>query len=204
MRTPPQIVGAFLFLDIAVTDFFPYAWLMRRILYLSLFVTCSLSAEIYRLVDEGGNVLFSDQPHPEATLIEVNALPTYTPITTSFNVSESKSIEDSRADIAPEYEVEIISPRDDQAFWDSSGTVAIQVQLQPELDASRGDLIKVMLDGKEIGEPQESTVISLTNVDRGTHSLNVAVVSAEQKILSSSDTIEFHLHRRSVINQPNK
>jgi hypothetical protein len=203
MRTPPQIVGAFLFLYIAVTNYFPYALTMRRILYLSLFVTCSLSAEIYRLVDEGGNVSFSDQPHPDATLIEVNALPTYTPITTSFNVSDSQSIEDNRADIVPDYQVDIISPANDQAFWDNSGTVAIQVQLQPELDVTRGDLIKVMLDGKEIGEPQENTVISLTNIDRGTHSLNVAVVSADQKILSSSDTIKFHLHRRSVINQPN-
>ncbi len=200
MRTPPQIVGAFLFLDIAVTYFLAYALCMRRILFLTLFVTCSLSAEIYRLVDEGGNVLFSDQPHPKATLIEVNTLPSYTPVTTRFNAN---SIEDNQTVVVPDYEISIISPADDQAFWETSGTVAVQVQLQPELDKTRGDLIKVMLDGKEIGEPQENTVVSLTNVDRGTHSLSVAVVSNEQKILSTSDTIKFHLHRRSVINQPN-
>ncbi len=176
---------------------------MKRVLYLLLFITCSLSAEIYRLVDDNGNVSFSDQPHPEATVIKVDALPTYTPITTSFNVNETQSIEDTQTLIIPDYKVSIVSPSNDQAFWDSSGTVAVQIELQPELDTFRGDLIKVMLDGKEIGEPQENAVVSLTNIDRGTHSLSVAVVSQEQKILSTSDTIKFHLHRRSVINQPN-
>jgi uncharacterized protein YdeI (BOF family) len=181
-----------------------YSFAMKQLLLLSLCViyTYQVSAEIYRLVDETGSVSFSDQPHPQATLIEVNALTTYTPVSNRYDVSEAKSIEDNIVENVPNYNVEIISPTDEQVFWDNSGTVTVHIKLEPELDINRGDLIKVMLDGKQVGEPQTTPVVSLTNVDRGLHKLNVTVVSAEQHVLSSSDTITFQLHRRSVINQP--
>jgi hypothetical protein len=180
-----------------------YSFAMKRLLFLILCVFHPVSADIYRLVDEAGSVSFSDQPHPQATLIEVNSLPTYTPVSSRFDVSEANTIEDQVTNNVPNYQVEILSPENEQVFWDNSGTVTVHIKLEPELDNSRGDLIKVMLDGKQIGEPQTTPVVSLTNMDRGLHSLNVTVVSAEQTVLASSETITFQLHRRSVINQPN-
>jgi hypothetical protein len=198
-------VGAFLFINLAVIKFLAYSSVMRGLLLLlSVIHTHPVSAEIYRLVDDNGYVSFSDQPHPQATLIEVNSLPTYTPVQHNFDVSEVKSIEENIVNNVPDYQVEIISPTDEQVFWENSGTVTVHIKLEPELDTNRGDLIKVILDGKQVGEPQTSPVVSLTNMDRGLHSLNVTVVSSDQQVLSSSETITFQLHRRSIINQPRK
>lgn len=205
MRTPPQFVGAFLFLCIAETIFFAYAWPMRRILYLLLFITFSLSAEVYRLVDKNGNVSFSDQHHPDATLVEIEALPTYTPTATQFNSAQNRPIQQQEPEplFVPDYSVSIISPTNEQTFWENSGTVAVQVLVEPDLDKARGDLLTVSLDGNQIGEPQSTTIISLTEVNRGAHTLSVSVVSKDEQLLATSETISFQLHRRSVINQPN-
>jgi hypothetical protein len=191
------------FLSIADMVSFTYAWFMTRIFYLLMLCSFSLQADVYRLVDESGNVSYSDQPHPNATLIEIEALPTYTPVIPNISPIFDRSIMD-RAIAVPAYKIAILSPANDQAFWENSGTVEVEIQVEPELNQNRGDLIKVMLDGKQAGDLQSNTLISLTNIERGSHSLKVVVVSSQGESLASSEQISFQLHRRSIINQPKK
>ncbi len=176
-----------------------YPLAMTRILYLLLFFVFAAQAEVYRLVDAHGNVSYSDQSHPEAEVIEVEELPTYTPLATSFK-SNAQNLEDNKSEVKPKYRVSIVTPADDQAFWENSGTVAVQVELEPELSQARGDLLSLSLNGNQVGEPQAKTVISLTNLDRGTHTLIATVLSNSGKVLATSKPISFHLHRRSVLN----
>ena len=44
-----------------------------------LLVAISATAEVYRSVDENGNVVFTDKPSPDAELIEVDELQTIKP-----------------------------------------------------------------------------------------------------------------------------
>jgi hypothetical protein len=191
------------FLSIADMTSFTYAWRMTRIFYCLMLCSFSLQADVYRLVDESGNVSYSDQSHPNATLIEIEALPTYTPIISKGTPNINRSTTDG-ATAVPVYKIAILSPANDQAFWESSGTVEVKIQVEPELNQNRGDLIKVVLDGKQAGDLQSNTLISLTNIDRGSHSLKVTVVSSKGELLASSEQISFQLHRRSIINQPKK
>jgi len=182
---------------------FTYAWRMTRIFYLLMLCSFSLQADVYRLVDEAGNVSYSDQSHPDAILIELETLPTYTPQTSQISQPINIATSD-RTSNAPDYNIAILSPANDQTFWENSGTVEVQIQVEPVLNENRGDLIKVLLDGQQAGDLQNNTLITLTNLDRGSHSLKVAVVSKNDELLASSEQISFQLHRRSIINQPKK
>jgi hypothetical protein len=54
--------------------------LMRILItIICLLLTLSLSAEIYRSVDENGNVVFEDTPSPNSELINVDELQTIKP-----------------------------------------------------------------------------------------------------------------------------
>ena len=58
-----------------------YAWSYANFNNHNLFAanTVSLSAEIYRSVDENGNVVFEDTPSPNSELINVDELQTIKP-----------------------------------------------------------------------------------------------------------------------------
>jgi hypothetical protein len=176
---------------------------MKKILLMLLLSTFAVQAEVYRWLDENGNVIFSDEPHPNGEKVELKQPSTYSPVqiptekaaaepSTSEQVGEEKE--------APNYRVRLISPENDQAFWENSGTVTLVARVSPKLDQDRDDQFLFYLNGKEVGGRQSSSSLTVPNVERGTHSASVAIVDSSGAALSSSKTITFHLKRRSVNN----
>jgi len=90
----------------------------------------------------------------------------------------------------------IVNPASDATIRDNSGQVSIQLEIEPALHA--GDSVTILLDGREIGQGQGSA-ISLSNVDRGTHSLQVAIKNAQGDTVISSSTTTFHMQRTSAL-----
>ena len=70
------------------------------------------------------------------------------------------------------------------AAYTTSLSFSVGVQIQPKL--SPGHRLRLLLDGKPYGQASSSTRLSLTNIDRGEHSLAVEVLSGEQSIQQSS------------------
>ncbi len=148
-------------------------------------------AEIYRSVDENGNVVFTDKPSPDAELIEVGELQTIKP--PPAGDFEYKA---PPAKPAPAYTgVSITSPKDDEAVRDNGGNVTVNIATQPGLRGS--DILVLYLDGKEtiLGK---STAKAFHSLDRGSHQLRAAIKDANGRILLSSESITFHLQRHSV------
>ncbi len=157
----------------------------------------SAQAEVYRWVDKSGNVIFSDQPHPDAELVDIDTSPTYSPVAIPEQTLTA-SEEDQEEFEVPNYQIDIVSPENDISIRDNAGTVTISVKVIPELDVEREDQLIIKLDGQTLGEPQFSTSFTLTNIERGTHTTQVAIVDKLNKTLKTSKAVTFHLQRYSV------
>jgi len=171
-----------------------YALLMKFHYLLLCCVVMTAQAEVYRLVDKNGNVIFSDQPHPDAEKIEIDTLPSYTPVA----IPETLSEEQQKGDEVPRYKVKILTPANDETVRNNAGLVNINAKVTPPLDQDRNDQLTIKLDGQTLGEPSTSPNFTLSEVERGTHTVQVVVVDKDKKTIKSSKTITFHLQRIAV------
>jgi len=172
---------------------------MKYIALVLLLAVMTAHAEFYRSIDEHGNVVYSDQPSDDAEKIELKGLSTYTPapIEQAEPIDEPELTDETEL-VIPEYQVAITSPKQNEAFWSNGGTVAVTVNVQPELSAERHDQLVFTLDGKPVGKAQSGLTITLEGVERGSHILVATVVDQNGKTLQRSKSTLFHLHKRSV------
>ncbi len=173
-----------------------YAETMRILLLIvHLFIMASVQADVYRSVDEEGNVIYTDKPSPDAEKIDIKEVQTIeSGPTTPSKQAPSQAKE-------PEVEqytnLQITSPENDTALRDNAGNVSISVNVEPALNTKVGDQLVLYLDGKDIAKGS-GTSFNINNVDRGTHSVNVAIMSKGGKELIRSDPVSFTLLRFST------
>ncbi|MEJ2575037.1 MAG: DUF4124 domain-containing protein [Gammaproteobacteria bacterium] len=166
------------------------------VIFLVLTAAANTSAAVYKWVKPDGSVVYSDRaPVENAAPTELPALqeikmppppPSPTPSTTPAAQTEGEDYTS----------LAITEPADNSAFRNNAGQINVKLALDPALQ--QGDAIVILLDGKEIGRGR-STALSLSNVDRGTHSLQASVKDADGTTLISSNPITFTLQRTSVL-----
>lgn len=161
-----------------------------------LLLTTALPAlgGIYSYTDAEGNRVFTDRPTGQA-VEEVQLKPS--------NSMAAQPTPAPRAAQPPKpqeatirYQLQILSPAADEAIRNNAGSVSVTVQAEPALQP--GHAYQVLLDGQPFGAPGEETTFELSNVDRGTHQLAVAVVDAQERVLQQSESRSFHLIRTSL------
>ena len=146
----------------------------------------SLAAEVFRSVDEHGNITLSDTPQDNGEKIEVK--PTNT---VPAMVIEEKV--EAKADPGPLYRaVTINSPKNDEPIRSTSGSFEVRISTTPLLMASHK--IELLIDGKFF-ESSHSGSFALSNIDRGTHQLQGRVRDAEGKIIATGSKISVHILR---------
>ncbi|PAU86698.1 hypothetical protein CK507_13450 [Pseudomonas sp. WN033] len=182
---------------------------MPRILPLTalpllLALPLAAAAQIYTWTDADGNKVFSDQPGPGASTVEVGPTNTVEPP----RRTEIRSPDTSNQPAAdPAYQrLEITSPSNDEAIRSNEGNLVLSVTTDPGLSGSH--LLRVELDGEltDVSSPgrgQRNHLLSLTNIDRGSHQLAVVVVDARGNVVQRSNAITVHLQRTSLL-QPGR
>lgn len=165
-----------------------------------LFVACGtvLAQKVYKVIQPDGTVLFTDSPPAgeDAEQVEVqpiNTTPGLTSPRDAFDDSPAAELEQGYA------EIRITSPADDASIRDNAGNVKVDVELSPGL--RDGDKVELKLDGQSIGGGKK-TAFTLTDIDRGSHSLQALVKNSAGKVVARSASITFTLQRRSNILQP--
>ncbi len=182
---------------------------MKYWFLLLILTSATAFAEIYRWVDENGNTVYSDQPVDNAVQIDLPEPSVYTPVIEPQEVlsDPDDTIEETSAENemppAPDYQLQIVSPQDDEALRANDGDLTVNIQIQPALNQERGDMIQMRMDGRPYGEPKTGLSFNLTNVDRGTHTLSAVVMNANGEEIAQSPTIKFHLQRNSILLNPN-
>ncbi|HDP88782.1 MAG TPA: DUF4124 domain-containing protein, partial [Thioalkalivibrio sp.] len=171
-----------------------YTAVMNRFLLalLLLTFTATLHAEVYRWVDEEGNVQFSDKPPPGDQPREVIDLPS-APVTQTYKPSPTPPASDeerqpTEAPVAYRW-FTIASPADDEPVRENAGNVTVSVDITPALQP--GHRLRLYLDGILLDNGGTRTTVNLTNVSRGTHQIRAEIVDTDGKVLRRTSST-FH------------
>jgi hypothetical protein len=170
---------------------------MRILFFTLLVLSLPLQAEIYRWVDGQGNVIFSDEPHPDAEQVELLPGTTYTPQVHQTEPDVIKLSPEDRQSPVPDYSLRIITPSDGETTWINNGDVRVSLIVEPALDPERGDMIRIALDG-QVKATQSSTSVTLQAVDRGAHTLTAEVIDVNNQVLTTASPVRFQLHRATA------
>lgn len=160
---------------------------MRIALFsLLLLVAASAHAEIYKYTDDKGNTVFTNQP-PEGVAADTVDLPPAN--TVNIRTPEPppplEQETDRQGSEQPYRSLSIGGVPDEQALRANNGTFVVNAQLDPPL--KQGHQVRFLLDGIPQAAPSNNTSLQLNNVDRGTHLLEVEVLSGEQVVQRSAE-----------------
>ena len=148
-------------------------------------------AQVYKHVDENGNITFTDTPPADSELIEIRAPNSISaPVPIEYHQEAAPTVA-----AAEKYKVEITAPANETIIPRGPGNFSVSASVTPGLQAD--SRLQLLIDGAARGEPQGGTSWALTNVFRGTHTLEVAVVDGKGKQLAKSAGITVFVFRPS-------
>lgn len=154
------------------------------------YIQAAYATEIYKSIDENGNVVFSDQPPtPESepiVLPEPNII-TSVPVTPSV----PRNI-DSQSN--PDIEIQILSPSNDETFWGTALTFDATFSVLPEMSDSMS--IVIYIDGQR-KTVTNSTTITLSDIDRGTHTIRAELLDRRENVLAETESRTFYMKQFS-------
>jgi hypothetical protein len=152
----------------------------------------AIAADVYKTVDENGNVTFTDSPDPTKKS-EVVDLPPITAIPPTPNkTSPSSSYEPMNGKPEDPYQSLIIThPANDTTIRDN-GNFTVQVSIKPRLYSDHK--LQLSLDGVTQGKAQRGTSFKLKNIDRGTHQLEVSIVDKKGSAIRKTNSA-VHIQR---------
>ncbi|PLW84275.1 hypothetical protein CWI75_02745 [Kineobactrum sediminis] len=166
---------------------------MTRIpLFLLLLILPALAqAQIYKSVDEQGNVSYSDQPPEDGKQAEKLELP---PTNTAPALeTRPRQPGEQPEEPAPEPTVTIVTPENDTVIPMGPGNFSVQASVTPALRS--GEQLQLSIDGKPYGETQTTTRWSLTGMFRGGYDLEVVRLDADGDVVARSDTVRVYVMR---------
>ena len=156
----------------------------------------AMSADIYKSVDKNGVVTFSDTPPKEkSTSDERIELPAHTNRMRSIEVPERQLNENNKAPVNPSI-LAITAPLDNATILMGPGIFDVLADIQPPLKEE--EFVALYLDGTRVAPPQKTPQWTLTYVTRGTHTLEVRLVSSSEQVLDSSEPITVFVLRPSA------
>lgn len=161
---------------------------------LLLLVGLAAQAQVYKWVDENGVVHYTDQPPAK------NAEPARLPPLQTFKggalpkLDNSAGAEDTVRPVPTK--VRIASPTPDETFRsDSEGQVTVSVVVSPELKPEQA--LVYYVDGVAQGEAIRDYRFTVQNLERGSHSLSVAVVEGKKEV-SRSAPVTIHMKQATI------
>ncbi len=180
--------------------------MMRTLLFTLLSCACSLAlaATVYKWVDENGTVHYSDQPHPNAQKVTVQAAQTYPANASAAAVSSAAAALEHPASepAAPAYRgCAIVSPQDGASFANVD-EMSVSVRTDPGLHS--GDQVFILMDGTAVnGGNATGTQFSISPVDRGEHVLQAVVRDSAGNLMCQTPGVTVAVHQNSVLNPAN-
>jgi hypothetical protein len=157
------------------------------------------AADVWKWRDANGVVHYSDQPVAGAEPVRVQNSSTYTPPVSS---TASGAASSSSSAAIPSYtNVEIWKPSAETTIANSGGLVSVGVRVEPGL--AQEHRLALYLDGRLVpGFPEKGTEYDLTDVERGAHTLVLAVLDAKGSQLTLSSSVQFYVQQPSVLLRP--
>ncbi len=164
---------------------------MWRLLIILCISTTTLEAQdVYKTIDENGNVIYTDEPPDlEAQPLDLPPLNISDPIPIrSYSNTQKNSRTQKKVDF------KILSPTHDQSIWGTGATLAVSFSM--DIDFTQGLEIKVLIDGVEKAK-QHSQSFSIANINRGEHQVSAQLIDSQGTVISSTASVTFFMRQHS-------
>ena len=164
-------------------------------------------AQVYKTVDENGNVTFTDRP-PDAGAepiklrpISVIEAPDYGP--SDAGQETGAGMEDDGAmslrGLRRNYaDFSIVNPAQEETIWNPAAPVTMTWSTRNPLQD--GMKVIVLLDGREYERTTER-VISLGRLERGEHTVQAQIADANNRRIAVADAVTFFIRQPTVFNR---
>jgi hypothetical protein len=149
-------------------------------------------AQVYKHVDEEGNVTFTDAPPPDAQPVEIGPTNTAPPPAAAYPKAPADK---PKTGGGGNYSLSITAPAHEQIFH-GGGIFTVSASVSPSLGPNHQ--LQLFMNGAPRGEPQGGASWPLTNVSRGEQVLEVAVVDADGKEIARSKPVTVFVFRPST------
>ncbi len=149
-----------------------------RVLLLGCLLALAVQAqetkrELWTWKDANGVTQFSDRPVPGAKKVELTGVTA--PPTAAAAPAVAAPPTRAPAKAAVQYQLlEFLQPAQDETFFGADAAVTVRLRSDPDLAA--GDRLVLALDGRRVDGRPDSYEYQLTDLPRGAHSLQAAIV----------------------------
>jgi hypothetical protein len=169
---------------------------MRHVVWLGLLLSAAAAGgTAYKSIGPDGSVIYTDRPMPNAQEVRLPEPSVYTaPAMPAAGGAPAFGAEPVAAELYTA--IRITAPPDDGTLFAAQGGVDVDVLLEPSL--MEGHTLSYVVDGKEVAKGLRSERIRITDLDRGTHHLEVAVRDEGGSLVGRSARITFHLRQSSL------
>jgi hypothetical protein len=160
------------------------------------------ATDVWKWVDEKGTTHYSDQPVAGATKIEVRTGNVVGTTSSTYTGSSSSSSTQSGQRAAASYRnFEIWRPEANQSLINTGGTVNVEIRIEPAVRPEHR--LDLYLDGRIVtGFPRNTLSYALTEVPRGSHSVNAVVTDQAGQSLAQAATVAFTVRQESIATPP--
>ena len=175
---------------------------MRKwlILLSALSGTVASAAPAWTWVDAEGTRHYSDRPVPGAEQVELLGAQ-------GFGTTHARAPRGAAqgttpgAPGAPYQSIEVVSPAEQETLWNIGTNLPVQVRFQPSLQP--GHRYDLLYDGQRRNVNTATPRVTLPDVYRGEHTLQVVVIDADGTEVMRSPSRVFFVQQTSTLN-PNR
>jgi hypothetical protein len=157
------------------------------------------AAPVYKVVDDQGNVTYTDTPVAETATNEI-VLPAINPISSPIPASIPSTAEspdpldaESAKAFAGYSSVVLAAPLDGSLVHFDQPNLLVQLALTPQLEA--GHLVQFYVDGSPYGKAIPGISLSIGGLERGSHRISARVLSSQGAVLAITKPVTVHVQR---------
>lgn len=159
------------------------------VLFLLVFVCPAMAQNIYKVIDEDGNVIYTDQP--PSSDAEPEDLPMLGQMDAGRSQPRRLDRNDSNGEVTAAYpELAIVQPEHEENLWGTGGSVSVTIDPGKELGV--GHQLVLLLDGAEVARGAAQR-IRIDEVVRGQHTLSSMIVDEAGNEVARAPSIIFHM-----------
>lgn len=173
------------------------------LLLLAAALAAPAAAQVYKTVDEHGNVVYTDQPPtPGAEPVELPGLSiveSYRPPALPAGETGAESGEEEVTDIRElrrgYRDFRITSPKPEEHVQGTGNQLVISWDTRYELQP--GMMVELALDGEAL-PPTRSGSVTVEEVFRGEHIVSGRIVDARNRTIATASPVTFYMRQFSV------
>lgn len=154
-------------------------------------LTVATQAEVFKSIDEDGNVIYTDNPRGQQAIEKVEL-----PSINRQPAIHVPPIEKTQEAAKLRHSITITAPANGAQIPTGEPDVQIFANIKPFLNADHR--IRFIHNGKISGKASKSPVLLLSSVHRGEHQISAQLVNKDGKIIARSKAVTFYVQRHSV------